>query len=101
MAPATKKNCQRVLAASLRVVSAMTGNPPQGPAHLSIFQTVLRSEVNTTTINNYNDYNAAIFLEDQEGIDKALEHLTGFIMITARCIFKQKKTLNSRKKKTE
>ena len=25
---ATKKNCQRVLAASLRVVSAMTGNPP-------------------------------------------------------------------------
>ena len=23
-----KKNCQRVLAASLRVVSAMTGNPP-------------------------------------------------------------------------
>ena len=28
MVLATKKNCQRVLAASLRVVSAMTGNPP-------------------------------------------------------------------------
>ena len=25
---ATKKNCQRVLAGSLRVVSAMAGNPP-------------------------------------------------------------------------
>ena len=33
MALATKKNCQRVLAASLRVVSAMTGNPP-----LELFQ---------------------------------------------------------------
>ena len=30
MVLATKKNCQRVLAASLRVVSAMTGNPPLG-----------------------------------------------------------------------
>ena len=29
MVLATKKNCQRVLAAGLRVVSAMTGNPPQ------------------------------------------------------------------------
>ena len=28
MVLATKKNCQRVLAAGLRVVSAMTGNPP-------------------------------------------------------------------------
>ena len=28
MVLATKKNCQRVLAASFRVVSAMTGNPP-------------------------------------------------------------------------
>ena len=28
MVLATKKNCQRVLAASLRVVSAMTGNLP-------------------------------------------------------------------------
>ena len=28
MVLATKKNCQRVLAASLRVVSAITGNPP-------------------------------------------------------------------------
>ena len=28
MVLATQKNCQRVLAASLRVVSAMTGNPP-------------------------------------------------------------------------
>ena len=28
MVLATKKNCQGVLAASLRVVSAMTGNPP-------------------------------------------------------------------------
>ena len=28
MVLAAKKNCQRVLAASLRVVSAMTGNPP-------------------------------------------------------------------------
>ena len=28
MVLATKKNCQRVLAASLRLVSAMTGNPP-------------------------------------------------------------------------
>ena len=28
MVLATKKNCQRVLAANLRVVSAMTGNPP-------------------------------------------------------------------------
>ena len=28
MVLATKKNCQRVLVASLRVVSAMTGNPP-------------------------------------------------------------------------
>ena len=30
MVLAPKKNCQRVLAASLRVVSAMTGNPPLG-----------------------------------------------------------------------
>ena len=30
MVLATKKNCQRVLAAGLRVVSAMTGNPPLG-----------------------------------------------------------------------
>ena len=28
MVLATKKNCLRVLAGSLRVVSAMTGNPP-------------------------------------------------------------------------
>ena len=28
MVLATKKHCQRVLAASLRAVSAMTGNPP-------------------------------------------------------------------------
>ena len=28
MVKATKKNCQQVLAASLRVVSAMTENPP-------------------------------------------------------------------------
>ena len=63
---------------------------------LGIFQTALRSEMNTKTINNYN---AAIFLEDQEGIDNALEHLTDFIMNAARCIFKQKKTMNSRKKK--
>ena len=62
---------------------------------LGIFQTALRSKMNTKTINNYN---TAIFLEDQEGIDKALEHLTDFIMNTARCNFKQKKTLNSRKK---
>ena len=62
---------------------------------LGIFQTALRSEMNTKTINNYN---TAIFLEDQEGIDKALEHLTDFIMSAARSIFKQKKTLNSRKK---
>ena len=52
--------------------------------------------MNTRTINNDN---TLIFLEEQEGIDKALEHLTHFIMNTARCIFKQKKTLNSRKKK--
>ena len=63
---------------------------------LGIFQTALRSEMNTKTINNYN---TAIFLEDQEGIDEALEHLTDFIMNTARCIFKQKNPLNSRKKK--
>ena len=31
--------------------------------------------MNTKTINNYN---TAIFLEDQEGIDKALEHLTDY-----------------------
>ena len=30
MVLATKKDCQRVLAASLRVVSAITGNPPLG-----------------------------------------------------------------------
>ena len=30
MVLATKKNCQRVLAAGLRVVSAITGNPPLG-----------------------------------------------------------------------
>ena len=62
---------------------------------LGIFQTSLRSEMNTklSTITIQQ-----IFLEDQEGIDKALEHLTDFIMNTARCIFKQKKTLNSRKK---
>ena len=52
--------------------------------------------MNTKTINNDN---TSIFLEDQEDIDEALEHLTHFIMNTARCIFKQKKTLNSRKKK--
>ena len=63
---------------------------------LGIFQTALRSKINTKTINNYN---TAIFLEDQEGIDKALEHLTDFIMNTARCTFKQKKTMNFRKKK--
>ena len=63
---------------------------------LGIFQTALRSEMNTKPINNYN---TAIFLEDQDGIDKTLEHLTDFIMNTARCIFKQKKTLNSRKRK--
>ena len=62
---------------------------------LGIFQTALRSEMNTKTINNCN---TAIFLEDQEGIHKALEHLTDFITNTARCIFKQKKTMNSRKK---
>ena len=54
---------------------------------LGIFQTALRSEINTETINNYN---TAIFLGDQEGIDKTLEYLTDFIMDTARCIFKQK-----------
>ena len=32
MVLATKKNCQRVLAAGLRVVSAMTGNPPLKPS---------------------------------------------------------------------
>ena len=63
---------------------------------MDIFQTALRSEMNTKTVNNYN---TAIFLEDQEGIDKALEHLTDFIMNTARCTFKQKKTMNFRKKK--
>ena len=63
---------------------------------LSIFQTALRSEMNTKTINNYS---TAIFLEDQEGIDEALEQLTDLIMNTARRIFKQKKTLNCRKKK--
>ena len=63
---------------------------------LGIFRTALRSEMNTKTINNYN---TAIFLEDQEGIDKALKHLTEFITNTARCIFKQKKTVNSTKKK--
>ena len=63
---------------------------------LGIFQTALRSEMNTKTINNYN---TAIFLENQEGIDIALEHLTDFIMNTARCTFKQKKTMNFRKKK--
>ena len=63
---------------------------------MGIFQTALRSETNNKTINNYN---TAIFLEDQEGIDEALDHLTHYIMDTARCIFKQKKTLNSGKKK--
>ena len=52
--------------------------------------------MNTKTINNYN---TAIILENQENIDKALEQLTDVIMNTGRCIFKQKKTLNSRKKK--
>ena len=62
---------------------------------LGIFQTAVSSEMNTKIINNCN---IAIFLEDQEGFDKALEHLTDFIMNTARCIFKQKKTMNFRKK---
>ena len=62
---------------------------------LGIFQTAVRSEMNTKIINNCN---IAIFLEDQEGFDKALVHLTDFIMNTARCIFKQKKTMNFRKK---
>ena len=34
MVLATKKHCQRVLAASLRVVCAMTGNPPLRTEHL-------------------------------------------------------------------
>ena len=65
---------------------------------LGIFQIALRSELNTKAINNYN---TAISLEDLEGIDKALEHLTDFITNTAKSIFNQKKTLNSGKKKTE
>ena len=52
---------------------------------LGIFQTALRFEMNTKTINNYN---TAIFLEDQEGIDKALDYSTDFIMSTARSILK-------------
>ena len=63
---------------------------------LGVFLTALRSEMDAKTINNYN---TAIFLEDQEGIDKALEHLTDFIMNTARCTFKQRYTMNFRKKK--
>ena len=46
---------------------------------LGIFQIAVRSEKDTKTINNYS---TAIFLEDQDGIDKALEHLTDFIMNT-------------------
>ena len=60
---------------------------------LGIFQTALRSEMNTKTKKcRLNNYNTATFLENQEGIDKALEHLTDLIMNKVRCIFKQKKT---------
>ena len=43
MVLATKKNCQRVLAASLRVVSAMTGNPP---LVLNVYALSLLKEIN-------------------------------------------------------
>ena len=48
MVLATKKNCQRVLAASLRVVSAMTGNPPLG-GDLIIKITEVRFQEETQT----------------------------------------------------
>ena len=55
MEPATKKNCQRVLAAGLRVVSAMTGNPPLEPVYscfvLGLNVCLLQSQHQSSELN--------------------------------------------------
>ena len=56
MVLATKKNCQRVLAASLRVVSAMTGNLPLGSATEMIINMTLVDDSVTFNIFNCKNY---------------------------------------------
>ena len=85
MVLATKKNCQRVLAASLRVVSAMTGNPPLLAANSKLVENFeLSSEASTRcsgdnkeklSANIRSEY-ASDFCHDRKSAFKATFHLT-------------------------